>query len=205
MFLRLPAAKASTQDSFARKSLEGFQTPNNKKTKGVASPTTQLQVTASPTESLASSQLAPSPSPASLEKKQFSVKKFFGTPEQQAKEIEPVLSNKVVPYQRQQQSKLQKEAALVMSAYLQKLAELEKEDPEEAVTGRQGGRPPVLEERRGTAGGQLSNRKKETDPSRKQELFAFQKMKLREEIQMILEESQPQKQKLGQLQGESSR
>ena len=144
MFLRLPAAKASTQDSFARKSLEGFQTPNNKKTKGVASPTTQLQVTASPTatESLASSQLAPSPSPASLEKKQFSVKKFFGTPEQQAKEIEPVLSNRVVPYQRQQQSKLQKEAALVMSAYLQKLAELEKEDPEEAVTGRQGSRPP---------------------------------------------------------------
>ena len=96
MFLRLPAAKASTQDSFARKSLEGFQTPNNKKTKGVASPTTQLQVKASPTESLASSQLAPSPSPASLEKKQFSVKKFFGTPEQQAKEIEPVLSNRVV-------------------------------------------------------------------------------------------------------------
>ena len=91
-----------------------------------------------------------------------------------------------------------------MSAYLQKLAELEKEDPEEAVTGRQGGRPPVLEERRGTAGGQLSN-KKETDPSRKQELFAFQKMKLSEEIQTILEESQPQKQKLGQLQGESSR
>ena len=43
------------------------------------------------------------------------------------------------------------------------------------------------------------------DPSRKQELFAFQKMKLSEEIQMILEESQPQKQKLGQLQGESSR
>ena len=128
MFLSLPAAEASTQDSFARKSL-----------KGVASPTTQLQVTASPTESLASSQLAPSPSPASLEKKQFSVKKFFGTPEQQAKEIEPVLSNRVVPYQRQQQSKLQKEAALVMSAYLQKLAELEKEDPEEAVTGRQGG------------------------------------------------------------------
>ena len=204
MFLRLPAAKASPQDSFARKSLEGFQTPNNKKTKGVASPTTQLQVTASPTESLASSQLAPSPSPASLEKKQFSVKKFFGTPEQQAKEIEPVLSNRVVPYQRQQQSKLQKEAALVMSTYLQKLAELEKEDPG-AVTGRQGGRPPVLEERRGTAGGQLSNRKKETDPSRRQELFAFQKMKLSEEIQMILEESQPQKQKLGQLQGESSR
>ena len=205
MFLRLPAAKASTQHSFARKSLEVFQTPKNKKTKGVASPTTQFQVTASPTESLASSQLAPSPSPASLEKKQFSIKKFFGTPEQQAKEIEPVLSNRVVPYQRQQQSKLQKEAALVKSAYLQKLAELEKEDPEEAVTGRQSGRPPVLEERRGIAGGQLSNRKKETDPSRKQELFAFQKMKLSEEIQMILEESQPQKQKLGQLQGESSR
>ena len=198
MFLRLPAAKASAQDSFARKSLEGVQRPN-KKTKGVASPTTQLQVTASPTESLASSQLAPSPSPASLEKKQFSVE------HQSSKEIEPVLSNRVVPYQRQQQSKLQKEAALVMSAYLQKLAELEKEDPEEAVTGRQGGRLPVLEERRGTAGGQLSNRKKETDPSRKQELFAFQKMKLSEEIQMILEESQPQKQKLGQLQGESSR
>ena len=92
------------------------------------------------------------------------------------------------------------------SAYLQKLAELEKEDPEEAVTGRQGGRPPVLEERRGIADGQLSNRKKETDPSsRKQELFAFQKTKLSEEIQVILEESQPQKQKLGQLQGESSR
>ena len=132
MFLRLPAANASTQDSFARKSLEGFQTPNNKKTKGVASPTTQLQVTASPTESLASSQLAPSPSPASLEKKQFIVKKFFGTPEQQAKEIEPVLSNRVVPYQRQQQSKLQKEAALVKSAYLQKLAALEKEDPQKS-------------------------------------------------------------------------
>ena len=49
-----------------------------------------------------------------------------------------MLSNRVVPYQRQQQSKLQKEAALVKSAYLQKLAELEKEDPEEAVTGRQG-------------------------------------------------------------------
>ena len=143
----------------------------------MASPTTQLQVTPSPTESLAASQLAPSPSPASLEKKQFSVKKFFGTPEQQAKEIEPVLSNRVVPYQRQQQSKLQKEAALVKSAYLQKLAEMEKEDPEE------------VEERRGTAGGQLSNRKKEIDPSRKQELFAFQKMKLSEEIQMVLEES----------------
>ena len=106
-----------------------------------------------------------------------------------------MLSNRAVPYQRQQR-KL-KEAALVKSAYLQKLAELEKEDPEEVVTrlrfqreaGRQGGRPPVLEERRGTAGGQLSNRKKETDPSRKQELFAFQKMKLSEEIQMILEES----------------
>ena len=110
--------------TIARKSLEGFQTPNNKKTKGVASPTTQLQVTASPTESL----------------KQFSVKKFFGTPEQQAKEIEPVLSNRVVPYQRQQQS-----------SFL-----------------------PFRDE-------------------------------LSEEIQMILEESQPQKQKLGQLQGESSR
>ena len=96
-----------------------------------------------------------------------------------------MLSNRVVPYPRQQQSKLQKEAALVKSAYLQKLAELEKEDPEEVVTRLR----PVLEERRGTAGGQLSNRKKETDPSRKQELFAFQKMKLSEEIQMILEES----------------
>ena len=178
-------------------SLEGFQSPNNKKINGVASPTTHLQVTASPTESLASSQLAPSPSPASSEKKQFSVKKLFGTPEQQAKEIEPVLANRVVPYQRQQQSKLQKEAALVKSAYLQKLAELEKEDPEEVAArlqfqreaGRQGGRPPVLEERRGTAGGQLGNRKKETDPSRKQELLAFQKMKLSEEIQMILEVS----------------
>ena len=67
--IRQSAAKASTQDSFARKSLEGFPKTSNKKTKGVASPTTQLQVTASPTESLASSQLAPSPSPASLEKK----------------------------------------------------------------------------------------------------------------------------------------
>ena len=111
-----------------------------------------------------------------------------------------MLSNRVVPYQRQQQSKLQKEAALVKSAYLQKLAlilEDPEEDPEEVVTrlwfqreaGRQGGRPPVLEDRRGTAGGQLSNRKKETDPSRKQELFAFQNMKLSEEIQMILEEA----------------
>ena len=67
--IRQSAAKASTQDSFARKSLEGFPKTSNKKTKGVASPTTQLQVTASPTESSASSQLAPSPSPASLEKK----------------------------------------------------------------------------------------------------------------------------------------
>ena len=66
-------------------------------------PELSVKVTASPTESLASSQLAPSPSPASLEKKQLSVKKFFGTPEQQAKEIEPVLSNRVVPHQRQQQ------------------------------------------------------------------------------------------------------
>ena len=33
-----------------------------------------------------------------------------------------MLSDRVVPYQRQQQSKLQKEAALVKSAYLQKLA-----------------------------------------------------------------------------------
>ena len=33
--------------------------------------------------------------------------------------------------------------------------------------------------------------RKEIDPSRKQELFAFQKTKLNEEIQVILEESQP--------------
>ena len=105
-----------------------------------------------------------------------------------------MLSNRVVPYQRQQQSKLQKDAEEVGTRL-----RFQRE------AGRQGGRPPVLEERRGTAGGQLSNRKKETDPSRKQELFACQKMKLSEEIQMILEEAQPQKQKLGQLQGESSR